>query len=124
MSKTFGHKQRGMTALGFIMSIAVVGVLLFAVLKVTPIYLENRRVQAVLADIKEEMDGKGATANQIRMSMARRLDIEMIKLPREVMKIRKSRNGYTIEVKYDNRTHYFGDLWLMVVLDERIEIIR
>ncbi len=124
MSKPFGHRQRGMTALGFIMSIAVVGVLLFGVLKVTPIYLENRRLEAVLADIKEEMDGKGATANQIRMSMARRLDIEMIKLPPEVMKIRKSRNGYTIEVKYDNRTHYFGDLWLVVALDERVEIIR
>ncbi len=124
MSKTFGHRQRGMTALGFIMSIAVVGVLLFGVLKVTPIYLENRRLEAVLADIKQEMDGQGATANQIRMSMARRLDIEMIKLPPEVMKIRKSRNGYTIEVKYDNRTHYFGDLWLVVALDERVEIIR
>ncbi len=124
MSKTFGHRQRGMTALGFIISIAVVGVLLFGVLKVTPIYLENRRLEAVLAYIKQEMDGQGATANQIRMSMARRLDIEMIKLPPEVMKIRKSRNGYTIEVKYDNRTHYFGDLWLVVALDERVEIIR
>ena len=124
MNNSLRHRQHGMTALGFIILALVVGVILFAVIKVTPIYLENTRIKSVLQDMKTEMDGKGVTANQVRLSMLRRLDIEMIKLPPEAMKIRKSRNGYTVRVNYDNRTHYFGDLWLVVALDEQVEIIR
>ena len=124
MTNRTRHSQQGMTALGFIIIAAVVGIILFAVLKITPMYLENIRIKAVLTDMKAEMDGKGVTANRVRLSMARRLDIEMIKLPPDAMKIRKSRNGYNVRVQYDNRAHYIGDLWLVIALDEQVEIIR
>jgi hypothetical protein len=124
MHHTTRRKQSGMTALGFIIMALVVGILLFAAMKLAPIYLENKRIGSVLGDIKAEMDGTNTTANRIRLSMLRRLDIEMIKLPAETVKISKSKNGYTIQVRYDNRTHYFGDLWLVVALDEKVEIIR
>ncbi len=124
MSKTMRRQQRGMTVLGFIIMAAVVSVLLFAVLKITPIYLQNKRIEAVLQDMKAELDGTGTTANRVRLSMIRRLDIEMIKLPMDAVKISKSRNGYTVRVKYDNRTHYIADIWLVVALDKQVEIIR
>ena len=76
MTNTIRHSQRGMTALGFMIIAVVVGVILFAVLKITPMYLENIRIKAVLTDMKAEMDGKGVTANRVRLSMARRLDID------------------------------------------------
>ena len=124
MSGIMRHRQKGMTALGFIMIAALVGVIGLAALKLTPTYLENMRIAAVLEDLKDEMDGTGATANRIRISLLRRLDIEMIKLPLENVQIKKSRNGYTVQVRYDNRTHYFADIWLVVALDKQVEILR
>lgn len=118
------HNQRGMTALGFIFIAALVGIIGLAVLKLTPAYLENMRIAAVLDDIKAEMDGKGVTANRIRISLVRRLDIEMIKLSMENVKIKKSGTGYTLQVKHDNRTHYVADIWLVVALDKQVEIVR
>ena len=124
MSKRMHRKQAGMTAVGFLIIAVVVGTLGFAAMKLAPIYLENKRITSVLGDIKAELDGTGTTANKIRQSMLRRLDIEMIKLPVDAVKIAKSRNGYTIHIKYDNRTNYIGDLWLVVALDEKVEIVR
>jgi hypothetical protein len=124
MKQPMPSRQRGMTAIGFLIIAGTVGILGFAIMKVAPVYLENKRIVSVLGDIKAEMDGNGATANRIRLSMLRRLDIEMIKLPVDAVKIAKSRNGYTVQVRYDNRTHYVGDLWLVVALDETVEIIR
>ena len=86
--------------------------------------LQNMRIEAVLEDMKAEMDGQGLPSNRIRISMNRRLDIEMIKLPSDSFEIAKSRNGYTVRVRYDNRTHYVADIWLVVALDKQVEILR
>ena len=120
-----GHRrQAGITALGFLLLAIVFGSFGLAALKVAPLYLESIRLKTVLADLKEEVDGAGATAGSLRLNLASRLYIEGIVLGPEAVKISPGTNGYSVVVQYDNRTRFIGNIWFLVVADEQIEIRR
>ena len=120
-----GHRrQAGIPALGFLLLAVVFGSFGLAALKVAPLYLESIRLKTVLADLKEEVDGAGATAGSLRLNLASRLYIEGIALGPEAVKVTPGTNGYSVLVQYDNRTQFVGDIWFLVVVDEQIEIRR
>ena len=55
------HSQAGITALGFLILAMLVGVVGFAVLKVTPMYIKNMRMNTILEDVKKDLDGQAPT---------------------------------------------------------------
>jgi len=118
------HKQGGMTAIGFILIAMLVGVIGLGVLKVGPMYAQGLRLEKVLGDLKEEMDGTNPTPNRVRLALERRLDIESLRIPRDQITIRKGGPGYVLRVNYDNKAHFVANVWLMVVVDEQIEVVR
>jgi hypothetical protein len=113
-----------MTALGFLLLAIVFGSFGLAALKVTPLYLQGMRVKTVLADLKEELDGSGATAGSLRLNLGSRLYVEGIALEPEAVRITPGTNGYSVRVQYDNRTRFVADLWFLIAIDEQIEIRR
>ncbi len=120
-----GHRrQAGITALGFLTLAIVFGIVGLAALKITPLYLEGMRVKAVLDNLKEEQDGKGTTANNLRLDLASRLYVEGVSLRPDALKITPGGSGYTVHVQYDNRTRFLADVWFLIVVDEQIEIQR
>jgi Domain of unknown function (DUF4845) len=116
--------QRGMTVLGFLFLAALFGVVALAGIKVTPMYIKSMRMSQVLRDIQQELNGKGTSAQAIRVAIAKRFSIEDINLPIEEIKIVQSANGYSVRIQYENRVPYFADLWLLTVFDKQVEIRR
>jgi hypothetical protein len=120
-----GHRrQAGITALGFLLLAIVFGSFGLAALKVAPLYLESIRLKTVLSDLKEEVDGTGATAGSLRLNLASRLYIEGIVLGPEAVKVTPGTIGYNVLIQYDNRTQFISSIWFLVVVDEQIEIRR
>ena len=70
MTASTRHAQAGMTALGFLILAALVGVVGLAVLKVTPMYIKNMRMDTILTDIENEMSGQSPTPAGIRNALA------------------------------------------------------
>lgn len=118
------RKQAGITALGFLLLASLVGVLGLAVLKVTPMYLQNLKLSKVLDDVQSEFDGAAATPAAIRNAINRRFDVEDIRLAPENVTINQARNGYDVRIQHDNRAHYIADVWLLVTFDKQVEIRR
>ena len=71
-------KQRGMTFIGLVLLAAMVAILGFAGLKLTPAYLENMKMKRILNDVKSDMDGQSPTPQVIRRAIDKRLNIEMV----------------------------------------------
>lgn len=116
--------QAGITALGFLILAVVFGSYGLAALKVTPLYLQGMRVKTVLADLKEELDGKGTTANSLRLNLSSRLYVEGIALEPDAVRVTPGTNGYNVHILFDNRTRFVADLWFLIAVDEQIEIRR
>ena len=118
------RRQRGMTAIGFMLLACVFGLVGFAGLKAAPLYMQKMRLNTVLNDIEQEMQGRGNSVQSIRNELESRFYIEGLQIPRENVSIRQVRDGYQIQVKQENRTPFIADLWFLVVLDEQVEIHR
>ena len=104
---------------------AFVGSYAYAVLKVTPFYLEQMKVSRTLNDIEKSLGGSGASLVQIRDAIDKRLDIEMVRdLRARDFKIKKTGTGYSVSAKYERRAAYFGNLYLVVAFDQTAEIRR
>ena len=119
------HKQRGITLISLAIIVAFVASYAFAVLKVTPFYLEQIKITRVLNDVETNLSGSGPTAAQIRDSIDKRLNIEMVyELTAKDFKIKKSGTGYLVNAAYERRASYFGNLYLVVAFDKTVEITR
>jgi len=55
------HRQRGMTMLGIILVVVVVGAWIYAGIRLTPLYLEYMRVASTLEKVRDEFDSNPGT---------------------------------------------------------------
>lgn len=124
MTSATRHSQAGITALGFLILALLVGVVGFAVIKVTPIYIKNMRMDTILEDVQKELSGEAPTPQSIRYALSRRFSIEDVKLSIDALKITQTKNGYTLHVQYDDRASYIANMYLLVVYDKQVEITR
>jgi len=118
------RRQAGITLIGFLILAALVGIVGYAGLKIVPLYMKNMQLSKVLTDVRQEFDGRNATAGQIRTALSRRFDIEGIQLPPDSVKINQARNGYEVSIQYENRTPFIADIWFLVTFDKKVEIRR
>jgi hypothetical protein len=124
MTSATRHSQAGITALGFLILALLVGVVGFAVIKVTPIYIKNMRMDTILEDVQKELSGEAPTPQAIRYALSRRFSIEDVKLSIDALKITQTKNGYTLHVQYDDRASYIANMYLLVAYDRQVEITR
>ncbi len=116
-------RQRGMTFIGFAMLAAMVGVLGFAGIKLSPAYLENMKIKRVLKDVKVEMDGRAPTPQLIRRAIDKRLNIEMVYgLKARDFEIEKGSGGYLVAARYEYPVPFVANISLVVNFDDEVEI--
>jgi hypothetical protein len=118
------HAQAGITALGFLILATLVGVVGLGVMKVTPMYIKNMRMDSILTDIERELSGQSATPQGIRAALARRFSVEDVNMDIDALKITQSKNGYSLRVQYEERASYVADVYLLVAYDKQVEITR
>ena len=118
------RRQAGITVIGFLILAALFGIVGYGGLKLVPVYMQNMRLSKVLDDVRQELDGRNATAGQIRTALSRRFAVEGIQLSPESVKINQARNGYEVSIQHDNRTPFVADIWFLVTFDKKVEIRR
>ena len=118
------HAQAGITALGFLILAALVGVVGLGVLKVVPMYIKNMRMSTILDDVQRDLSGNGPTPQSIRNELFRRFSVEDIRLDTDSMKIAQSKTCYSLRVQYEERASYVADIYLVVAYDKQVEIAR
>ena len=121
------HKhQHGMTTIGFILVLAVLGLIAFGVIQMVPVYLENMKIVQVLNQTKSSLDGQNATVTEIRDTLEKRVDIEGLRevKARKDFEIKRSANGFTVSVDYERRRAYIANIYLLAVFDYSVEIVR
>jgi hypothetical protein len=115
-----------MTTIGFILVLAVLGLIAFGVIQMVPVYLENMRIVQILNQTKSSLDGQNASVAEIRETIEKRIDIEGLREvnARKDFEVKRSRNGYTIAVDYERRRAYIANIYLLAVFDYSVEVVR
>jgi Domain of unknown function (DUF4845) len=124
MNARLRRRQTGITAIGFLLLASLFGVVGLAGIKLTPVYLKNMKLSTALKDIERELGGTGTTPASIRTALLKRFSVEDIDLPADNIKVAQSKNGYTVQIQYENRAPYVAGVWLVLIFDKQVEIRR
>jgi Tfp pilus assembly major pilin PilA len=119
------HRQRGVTALGWLVILAIIGIFAIAALRLLPIYLEYFRVSSVLTSLRAEkatgVEGKG----EIRQYIEKRFDIDAInRLKVSDILVTAENDNYVVRAKYDARTPFIGNVDFILSFDKSVEVPR
>ena len=63
------QRQKGMTLIGFLLTAIIAGAIVFAGLRLVPIYLEYMKVESVMNGARDEFNGQSPSAPVVRASI-------------------------------------------------------
>ena len=122
--RNINHQPQGATLLGilfFIVCITIIGML---AIKLTPIYITNHSVKTILISVKNDQRVKSAPSvaslNLIaKRTLIKHLNINQIaSIDYADIHIENLERGVRISIKYEERTSYFANIYLVVKFDD------
>ena len=103
--------QRGMTMLGFLITLSVIILFLFCGMKIVPMYIEYYSVKKALASIANEQSASATSKDAIRALFARHLKIDYVKIIKpDMLKIEATDSGFNLTVDYERREELIANL--------------
>lgn len=118
----FRQQQRGATLLGMLIIAAILGLALFAGIRLLPLYMEYMAVARALEQTAKEEAGN-TSPGTLRAAMDRRWTVEDIHSidPKEII-ITKVAAGYSMQAKYRAETPFISNVSLVVDFDKSVTV--
>ena len=118
------HRQRGMTMIGMLVLVVVVGAWVYAGIRMTPKYLEYMRVAATLEKVRDEFDANpGTTEFMLRKAVERHFDIEMVNvISANDIEITKDGGQFNMRAYYDDVVPLAGNVSFLVEFDKSVVV--
>jgi len=117
------QRQRGMTFLGLVTILAILGAGLYAAIRLVPVYLEYTKVARALEQVRDEHSAIESNPHLIRRSLERRWDVEDIKsIGWQEVEIKKSNEGYDVRAAYEVEEPFVANVFLLAKFDKSVVI--
>lgn len=116
-------RQKGMTGIGWLIVLALIGFFVLLVLKMFPEYKQYFDVASTLNSMEKE-SGFSSPAD-IRKMAERRFDVSFITAitPRDLV-IRPKGDKYTVQAKYERKVHLFYNVSVVMDFDKQVTVDR
>ena len=112
-------RQKGMTGIGWLIVLALIGFFVLLALKMVPVYLEYYKVVSSLESIAKETGYE--SPREIRDLLERRFDISYVNtITHKDVIIKSAGQYYNVRAKYDAREHLFGNVSVMMSFDKQV----
>nr|PZN76939.1 MAG: hypothetical protein DIU56_12950 [Pseudomonadota bacterium] len=116
--------QRGITLIGWLFLLIPLAIVVYAGIRLTPVYLNYMKVSRTLERMAEEMRNEDALGAQaIRTSLQRRLDIESVNHPSiDDFQITRDGRAWTVRAEYEDIAPLFANVSLLLTFDKSVQI--
>jgi len=104
--------QRGMTMIGFLITLAVVILFVYCGMKIVPMYIEYYSVKEALKGLSEDKELSNASKEKIRTMYLRRLEMSYADHVKKMdaLRIESTDSGYNMVVDYERREPLIANL--------------
>ncbi len=112
-------RQKGMTGIGWLIVLGLIGFFVLLALKMVPSYLEYYKIVSTLESVTEESGFDSPV--EIRRLIERRFDISFVSTitPKDVA-IKSAGQNYSVRAKYDVKVHLFGNVYVLMAFDKQV----
>lgn len=123
--RPLARRQAGITTVGFILLAAIIALVGFAGLRLTPIYLNYFKVVGVVDGVQDEFDGQNASMGAIRNSISRRFDVESVSvITYRDLSLKAVDGGYEVAAVYDHTSPFIANISFTVHFNKTVVIRR
>ena len=117
------QRQQGITAIGFLLIAALVGIVGYGVLRLFPLYMTQLTIRDLMANLKSENDGNGANPGRLMAAIGKRLDVNSVDFPkRQDFVITKTDGGFLVSVDYEDSVPFIANISLVASFSNSVEI--
>jgi hypothetical protein len=120
------NRERGVTFLGWLFLLTPMALVLYAGIRLTPIYLEYMKIARTLEQVSEEFKGEQPDVMQLRNAVERRFDVESVTVlnvrDANDVRIRKEGSGHVLEVNYIDTAPFMGNVSLQVEFKKVVKV--
>jgi hypothetical protein len=114
-------RQKGVTAIGWIILMVPFAVVGYAGIRLAPVYLNYMKVVRALDDVASDPEGSSMNVDAIRTRIDRHFEIDMVDYPTaKDVKITREGTSWTVEAAYEDDAPLFSNISLHVVFDKLI----
>ena len=117
------HRQKGVTAIGWLIILGLIGFFTLLTLKMAPAYMEYYKVVSSLESLEEEPGLQNAA--DIRRLLNRRFNISYVESINERdVQIRNAGPFLRVTAKYESRVHLFGNVYVVMAFNKQVQVRR
>lgn len=117
------NKEQGMTGIGWLMVLGLVGFFSLVGLRLAPVYLEYFSVVSSIESLKKESDIKEKAPREVVDMLMRRMDVNDVKSVKPVnVKVSNEGGAMKIIVNYEVRTPLVGNLDALATFNKTVEV--
>ena len=116
-------RQQGMTMIGVLFVLALVGVIGYAGMRITPLYLNYMKVARSMEATASEFKGDAVDQAALRRTLEKHWQIEDIdSVAAKDVEITKDEGATTMHVAYDDSAPYIANVSLTVHFDKTSKV--
>jgi hypothetical protein len=116
-------RQRGVTAIGWLVLLIPFAIVIYAGIRLAPVYLNYMKVSRALNELTDEYRTGGETPDSIRNSIARHFEIDEVDYPTvQEIRITRADAGWQVEAAYDDQAPLFAGITLDVQFDKIVTL--
>jgi len=119
------HRQKGLSAVGWLVVATIFGLLAITFFKIFPMYYDNFKVKTALESLAADTEIDPKSKRAIWESLSKRLYINEVRsITRENVKMERKDGRTTVTVTYEAQDDYIGNLYIGGRFSESIVIDR
>ena len=116
-------KQRGVTMVTIAAGLALLAFFVLIAITLVPVYMENFSVGSHVARIGKDVRASEMTKEEVRKTLIKRFGIDDVKsVERQDISITDIPGGYQVEVDYEVRKHFLGNVDVVIYFTETTEV--
>lgn len=118
------NRQSGLTFLGLLLLILVVGTWVYAGIRLTPIYLEYMKIVSTLDKVQDEFSANpGTTEQMIRIAVDKHFDVEYVNIiTQKDLIIKRDGDVFRVTASYEETAPFAFNIYFLVTFDRTVEI--
>jgi hypothetical protein len=117
------HSQRGVTFIGWILLLAPMAIIVYAIIRLTPVYMNYLNVSKALSQLAAEYKAEASTADGLRNALGKHFQIGYVEKPDiKDIDIRREGSHWAVIADYEEVAPMFGNLSLLVEFHKEVDI--
>lgn len=113
-------RQQGVTAIGWLIILGLIGFFVLLTLKMVPSYMEYYKIVSTLESLESETMG---SPRDITKLIERRFDISYVNtISAKDVRVTSAGPQWRVRAKYDSKVHLFYNVYVVMAFDKQVQV--